>query len=146
MTEKGTQAFRLEDEKVQADQISLYLPKQISFSWNDELYCPRKIEQLKEVLPVYFPGRLCYPAGRFGQTDGEKLLLQLAGAVRPSQKRSSWLTNIPCYCVSTQVSCACHVRQNSFVLQLMSARNGRPTPKYIFGPPCGTEEPLTQLR
>ena len=68
-------------KKFRADQIFHYIYKQNIFSWNDMVLLPKKDrEQLKEVLPIYFPEVV----SRLDAPDGQtvKLLLQLA-TVRP---------------------------------------------------------------
>ena len=79
MTKKELQAFLVAQgmKKFRADQIFHYIYKQNIFSWNDMVLLPKKDrEQLKEVLPIYFPEVV----SRLDAPDGQtvKLLLQLA--------------------------------------------------------------------
>lgn len=88
-------------------------------------------EQLKEVLPIYFPEVV----SRLDAPDGQtvKLLLQLADGetVETVLMKHDYGNSI---CVSSQVGCAvsafCASAKNGFVRNLSAGRNGRPAPGF----------------
>ena len=123
MTKKELQAFLVAQgmKKFRADQIFHYIYKQNIFSWNDMVLLPKKDrEQLKEVLPIYFPEVV----SRLDAPDGQtvKLLLQLADGetVETVLMKHDYGNSI---CVSSQVGCAvncafCASAKNVFVRNL----------------------------
>lgn len=123
MTKKELQAFLVAQgmKKFRADQIFHYIYKQNIFSWNDMVLLPKKDrEQLKEVLPIYFPEVV----SRLDAPDGQtvKLLLQLADGetVETVLMKHDYGNSI---CVSSQVGCAvncafCASAKNGFVRNL----------------------------
>lgn len=123
MTKKELQAFLVAQgmKKFRADQIFHYIYKQNIFSWNDMVLLPKKDrEQLKEVLPMYFPEVV----SRLDAPDGQtvKLLLQLADGetVETVLMKHDYGNSI---CVSSQVGCAvncafCASAKNGFVRNL----------------------------
>lgn len=123
MTKKELQAFLVAQgmKKFRADQIFHYIYKQNIFSWNDMVLLPKKDrEQLKEVLPIYFPEVV----SRLDTPDGQtvKLLLQLADGetVETVLMKHDYGNSI---CVSSQVGCAvncafCASAKNGFVRNL----------------------------
>ena len=137
MTKKELQAFLVAQgmKKFRADQIFHYIYKQNIFSWNDMVLLPKKDrEQLKEVLPIYFPEVV----SRLDAPDGQtvKLLLQLADGetVETVLMKHDYGNSI---CVSSQVGCAvncafCASAKNGFVRNLspsswLSANTSRRT-------------------
>ena len=123
MTKKELQAFLVAQgmKKFRADQIFHYIYKQNIFSWNDMVLLPKTDrEQLKEVLPIYFPEVV----SRLDAPDGQtvKLLLQLADGetVETVLMKHDYGNSI---CVSSQVGCAvncafCASAKNGFVRNL----------------------------